>query len=136
MRWPPKASICRDGEPYLNRYYLLGTGKTLGFFLHHIVASDSHDELHNHPWPWAVSLVLAGGYDEHRRQGDGTVIKRWIGPGRLNILRASDFHRLELRDQRPAWTLFFHARALTHWGFLDPITGAFREYIRKPKSSA
>ena len=57
--------------PYLERYFVAGwsprnrrTGPAL--FLHHFVASDPDDEVHNHPWGWSSSLILTGGYREYR----------------------------------------------------------------------
>jgi len=113
------------GEPYLERYYLFGL---LGWhaYLHRFVDSDPDRGLHDHPWGRAVSLVLSGGYDEIRfadadGHGDrhplGTRTRR-IGPGRLNWLRGSDYHRVVLRDGRPAWTLFLHGPRIKGWGFL------------------
>jgi hypothetical protein len=115
--WPPKNTILRDGKPYLHRYYLLGTGKTVGVFLHHLVASDSKTALHDHPWSWAVSLVLSGGYREHRLRSDGHMMERWVGPLSFNVLRSHDRHRVELREGRGAWTLFLHGRVVKPWSF-------------------
>ena len=125
---PPRSTIPGDdGSPKIHRHYLLGTGKTFGVFLHHFVGSDSPTEFHDHPWSWGVSLILRGGYTEERCLGsDRTITRRWLGPGRLNLLLPNVFHRVELRDRRPAWTLFIHGPKTRRWGFLDSITGAFR----------
>ncbi len=108
-----------NGEPYLERYYLLGV---LGWhlYLHRFVASDPDRGLHDHPWGRAVSLVLSGGYDEIRLsdRAAGITETRWLGPGRLNRLRGEDFHRVSLRKGRPAWTLFLHGPRVKGWGFL------------------
>jgi hypothetical protein len=134
------------GEPYLERYYLLGL---FGWhvYLHRFVDSDPDRGLHDHPWGRAASLVLSGGYDEIRfadaRMG-GTVgataagqrdaghepatRSRHIRPGRLNLLRGSDYHRVVLRDGRPAWTLFAHGPRSKGWGFLR--RGEYRAMAR------
>jgi hypothetical protein len=111
----------------MSRLYLLGTGKTFGVFLHHIVGSDAPAELHDHPWGWGVSVVLRGGYVEERCDRDGAHRgRRWRGPGSVNVLRPGVFHRVELRNGRPAWTIFVHGRKTRRWGFLDSTTGSFR----------
>ncbi len=95
-----------------------------------IVGSDSPTEFHDHPWSWAVSLVLRGGYVEDRRRRDEpTIARRWLSVGRFNWLPPRIFHRVELRDDRPAWTLFVHGPKIRKWGFLDAVTGNFRFWI-------
>ncbi len=125
--WPQRSTILGDdGAPKIHRHYLLGTGKTFGVFLHHFVGSDARTVFHDHPWTWGVALVLRGGYTEESRDRDGTTFaRRWLGAGRINVLLPGVFHRVELRDGRPAWTLFIHARKVRRWGFLDSVTGAF-----------
>lgn len=107
-----------DGEPYLERYYLVGA---FGWhvYIHRFVDSDPDRGLHDHPWGRALSLVLAGGYEELRpRRGDlDDPVSRFVAPGRLNLLRGEDFHRVVLRAGRPAWTLFLHGPRVKGWGF-------------------
>ena len=124
--WPPRATILDDrGAPKIHRYYLIGTGKSFGVFLHHFVGSDSPTQFHDHPWTWGVSLILRGGYIEERRGREAaSSTRRWLGVGRLNLLRPGVFHRVELH-KRTAWTLFVHGRKVRRWGFLDAVTGAF-----------
>jgi hypothetical protein len=63
----PKTTITVNGKPYLTRCYLFGKDRAWGnVYLHHFHSSDQGDELHNHPWVWGLSLVLAGGYSEER----------------------------------------------------------------------
>ncbi len=126
--WPARATIAgQGGDAKIHRHYLVGTGKTFGVFLHHFVASDAPTEFHDHPWSWGVSIVLRGGYtEERRRRDDRTVTRRWLGPGRFNLLLPGVFHRVELRERRPAWTVFIHGPKVREWGFLDSMTGAFR----------
>ena len=125
--WPSRATI-RDenGEAKIQRHYLLGTGKTSGVFLHRFLGSDEPGRFHDHPWTWGLSLILRGGYvEERRRREDPATTRRWLGPGRINLIRPHVFHRVELRDGRPAWTLFIHGPKVRRWGFLDAATGAF-----------
>jgi hypothetical protein len=129
--WPSRATIFdADGRPKIHRYYLLGTGKTSGAFLHHILGDDAPAVFHDHPWSWGVAIVLRGGYFEERcdRRGANRV-SRWLGLGSINMLRPGVFHRVELRDRRSAWTLFVHTRATRRWGFLDSV-GSFRFWSR------
>ena len=125
--WPSHATILdENGRPKIHRYYVIGTGKTFGVFLHHFVGSDSPTQFHDHPWTWGVSLIVRGGYLEERRTRESTMtVRRWLGVGPLNMLRPGIFHRVELRDDRPAWTLFVHGPKVRQWGFLDAITNAF-----------
>jgi hypothetical protein len=125
-----------------------------GVFLHWFHRSDADRELHCHPWRWSLSLGLWGGYEEERIEGawfqvgrtyfendrdwrEETVreaahrfgrvpriVRRRIGPGRLNFLRDKTFHRVTLFDPRGCLTLFIAgpkstALAGTTWGFLS-----------------
>ncbi len=143
-----------NGSPYLRRIYLTprrknASGKAWwpGVFLHHFYRSDS-DRLapHNHPWQNATSLILAGGYTEHRYypEFDHPAITdpvpedfRWTHkthkPGSINRIKANDFHWVELLDEtNGAWSLFFAFDNVQDWGFFDTIKNKFlpwREYL-------
>lgn len=130
----PCRIISDNGQPYLERYYLF-TLLGVRFYLHRFVGSDPDRGLHDHPWPWAGSVVLHGFYYEETRKGLHKV--RW-----LNWLTGDSFHRVILPcahaypdmpcsqhvsygvshpagGERPCWTLFFHRAAYTKpWGFL------------------
>lgn len=132
----PCRIISDNGRPYLERYYL-GTLLGVRFYIHRFVGSDPARGLHDHPWPWARSIVLSGWYWEETRTGTRKV--RWF-----NKLTGDSFHRVilptrdmlvmtdyerpivgvegyESRD-KPCWTLFFHSAAYTKpWGFLRPV---------------
>lgn len=111
----PCRIISDNGKPYLERYYI-GTLLGVRFYLHRFVGSDPDRGLHDHPWPWAGSVVLFRHYLEETRNGLRKV--RW-----LNWLTGDSFHRVIL-DGGPCWTLFFHRAAYTKpWGFLRPIEG-------------
>jgi hypothetical protein len=138
-RLPCRIIDGEQGEPYLERYYVLGL---FGWhvYLHRFVDSDPDRGLHDHPWKRAVSLVLTGGYDELRfvtapsqadaigRPPDPEIIARPLSPGRFNLLRGTTYHRVLLRDGRPAWTLFAHGPRAKGWGFLRD--GEFRPMAR------
>lgn len=113
------ARIIDDGEkPYLERYYV-GTVLGVRFYLHQFVGSDPARGLHDHPWPWAFSIILAGSYMEETRNGTKPV--RWF-----NFLLGTSFHRVVLNERYgrklPVWTLFAHrAKRSKRWGFLKPF---------------
>ena len=104
--------IIADGdEPYLERYFLF-RAFGLQAYLHRFVASDPDRGLHDHPWPWALAIVLAGRYREMRRSGAREV--RWF-----NLLTEDTFHRVVIPAGAPdVWTLFVHRSGRTKlWGF-------------------
>lgn len=86
-------------------------------FVHYFYRSDEDRELHNHPFRWAVSLILAGGYLETRDAG-WKVVKT----GETNTILESTFHRVTLLDEQAGcWSLFVCRRAPAGdaWGFLQ-----------------
>ena len=136
----PCRIISDNGTPYLERYYL-GTLAGVRFYLHRFVGSDPARGLHDHPWPWARSLVLSGWYFEETRAGMHKV--RWF-----NRLSGDTFHRVILPKRvvldggeggsgragsstarrigpsQHCWTLFWHrAKYVKPWGFLRPQDG-------------
>jgi hypothetical protein len=99
--------------------------------LHQFHRSDEDRELHNHPWRWGASLVLAGGYIEVlrvRAQAGGfardRVLQRPVLPGSINRLKADTFHRVELLE-RDCWTLFASGPVVQSWGFWSLATGRY-----------
>jgi hypothetical protein len=106
----PCRIISDAGSQYLERYYLF-TVLGVRFYLHRFVASDPDRGLHDHPWPWAFSVILSSRYQEQRRDGVRTV--------RLfNHLSGDTFHRVIL-THGPVWTIFAHrATRSKEWGFL------------------
>lgn len=108
----PARVITQDGAPYLERYYLFDL-LGMRFYLHRFVGDDPDRGLHDHPWRFAFSLVLAGWYIEQTRQGARPV--RWV-----NFLLGDSFHRVILPSAEPVWTLFAHRIGdVKAWGFLE-----------------
>jgi hypothetical protein len=150
----PSTTITINGKPYLTRYYVFLSDRSWSnIYIHHFHTSDQGDELHNHPWEWGLSLVLAGGYVEERARDPHVwesvpnvismidqsqpveIIKRVVKPGTLNFIRKSDFHRTDLRDEkRGAWTLFFTGPRRSDWGFLNRHTSEFKDYRLNPEA--
>lgn len=123
--------ITREDDPYLSRWFLFRT-KHLRVFVHKFHRSDWDEELHNHPWKWAMALILRGGYSEERRVRD-LVVRRECRPGSLNFIKNDTFHRVDLYDST-CWTLFVAGRKTADWGFWDRVTGKFvpwREHVEK-----
>ena len=164
---PPRIIWDRNGKsPYLSRFYLVNPPRMpdgswpfdkngalregitwptrrWGIYLHKFHRGDDERELHNHPWRWAVSLILSGGYIEERRHGrdyEYVVRVRRFRPGMINIIRSSDFHRVDLVGKE-AWSLFLVGPKFSSWGFWCRNTGRFwpwRQFIselRDPTSS-
>jgi len=158
---PPRVIYDRLGRsPYLSRWYLLGGPRTDGeafdqhgatlpgvvfqnlpinIYVHRFHRSDDDSALHNHPWRWSVSFILAGGYTEERRDdtdpgdGYGRVVTREVRPGSVNVIRDSDFHRVDLLEH-DAWSIFVAGPKSGSWGFWDRWTGEYlpwREFIGK-----
>jgi hypothetical protein len=98
-----------------------------GLYLHHFHRGDDEPELHSHPWRWAVSLILAGGYIEERRLGTHCVKRRTVRPGSVVVLRASTFHRVELLEH-DAWSLILTGPKRDEWGFWNMATDRFLEH--------
>lgn len=80
--------------------------------LHHILRGDDDRHFHDHPFDF-VSLILAGGYMEHRPGKP----QRVCLPKTLVRHRAEDLHYLKLLGGRPAWTLVFATPKRREWGF-------------------
>jgi hypothetical protein len=163
----PRVIYDREGKsPYLSRYYIIGRPymadgsepidrfgnpkpeaifpKTLGFaiYLHKFHRSDDDNALHNHPWEWARSLILAGGYSEERREPDReTVVRRTIRPGDWVKINADHFHRVDLLED-DSWSFFIAGPKTSDWGFWERESGAsgptipWREFIARIRGAS
>lgn len=92
-------------------------------YLHHYLRSDPDRGLHDHPWPWAVALPLAGGYFERRLvrvvMGVPDEVIRRRRPFMPYFLTGFDFHSVVTRQDSTNWSLFFTGRGhFKPWGFL------------------
>lgn len=120
----PRVIYDRNGRtPYLSRWTLLRT-RHLRVFLHRFHRGDDELELHNHPWRWAASLILAGGYLEERRGAGGAVRVKRVRVGTVNLLRANTFHRVELCSP-VSWSLFIAGARVQDWGFWNRDTKVY-----------
>ena len=107
----PTRHISHKGQPYLERSYV-ATLFGMRIYLHRFVACDE-DGLHDHPFRYSGSLILAGWYYEDKWAGRRK--RRW-----LNLIGPNDLHRVVLPESQGAdvWTLFFHTARVKPWGFL------------------
>ena len=105
-----------DGSPYVDRVLL---PRVLGrrVILHRIYRADRDPWMHNHPWRTARFLILSGGYAEERPAIDGGRNTRWLGPGDVNRLHASDFHRI-VHVVPNTCTIGWIGDRCQDWGFL------------------
>jgi hypothetical protein len=55
-------------NPYLLRWWVIPRNRWFNIYPHHMLRDDDPRALHDHPW-WNVSIVLKGGYMEHRAHG-------------------------------------------------------------------
>ena len=81
--------------------------------LHHILRSDNDRHYHDHPFDF-VSLILSGGYIEHRPNQP----QRLYLPKSVLVRKAKDLHYLKLLG-RDAWTLVFATNRKRAWGFAN-----------------
>jgi hypothetical protein len=126
-----------DGSPYLLRVYLTPRKpeelrKRPAPWLHYFFRGDLDRECHNHPFQWAASLILTGGYVEERRMPDDRVLTFERKPGQVNFLKANTYHRVKLNTGR-CWTLFLAGPRVDKprdesWGFWDAETGAYEHH--------
>lgn len=92
-----------------------------GARVHWILKSDDDRAMHDHPFD-SISIVLKGGYWEHKPDGS----RKWCGPGTVIRRKAEDVHRLELVSElsehgqiyyQPCWSLFIMGPWRRDWGF-------------------
>lgn len=113
-----------DGSLYLRRIYLLPF-----LYLHRIAQADSDRHLHNHPWKWARSLILSGGYLEAYQDGVASAWT-WRTPGKVVKLGSSLYHRIALVEPG-TWTLFLTGPRTQSWGFITENGFVdYEEYFR------
>lgn len=103
-----------EGKPYLERHYVC-TVFGVRVYLHRFVACDE-DGVHDHPFRYSVSLILAGWYYEDRWAK--RYVRRWF-----NFIGPNDFHRVVLphHASHDVWTLFMHVPRTKPWGFLRAV---------------
>ena len=114
----PTRHISHLGAPYMERSYV-ATVFGIRIYLHRFVACDE-DGLHDHPFRYSASLILAGWYWED--QWASRRKQRWF-----NVIGPNKLHRVVLPEATGAdvWTLFLHSPRVKPWGAIRP-TGSGR----------
>jgi len=128
-----------DGTLYLERFKLFGwmPGDSrrypFSIYLHRFHRPDLDDAPHSHPWKWAFSIILAGGYWEARPIEHGATELRPLRAGSTNFLRDDSFHLVTQLVGRETWTLFIVGPKTSSWGFLVPGRGVvpWRDRLRE-----
>lgn len=115
-----------DGTPYLSRYKLHGwmpqdqVETPCSVYLHQIHRHDLDEAPHSHPWDWAQTTVLHGGYTEVRGiVQDGKfaeLVRRGYRPGEGYFMAGEQVHRI-VSVQPDTWTLFMVGPKRKSWGF-------------------
>jgi hypothetical protein len=120
-----RRDICgEDGTLYLQRFRVLGwmPGSSwrlpFSIYLHRFARADLDDAPHSHPWAWAFSLVLHGGYLEMRANGADRSERswRWLMPLSMNWLWSDTYH-VVTTIKPETWTLFIVGPKAKSWGF-------------------
>lgn len=109
--WVPKGPI--------QRLYLFRWESVMSIYIHRIPRPDVDRDLHNHPWKWAKSFVLRGGYKEQRLTRTGRIISKWVMAGDSNRLDDNTYHRIDI-ILPDTLTLFIAGPRNKSWGFLTP----------------
>lgn len=113
MKFLKKRIISRDdGKPYLIRHNLFEC-KHFSIKIHKILLSD-FDCPHDHPWAF-FSIILHGGYIEHRYNDKGFVKSKIYHPFNMLYRKALDRHRLEIHQ--PCYTFVITFKRTRIWGF-------------------
>lgn len=114
----PDLVIGEPDAPYLKRWYVIPRNPVANIYLHLILRSDEDRALHDHPW-WNVSIILIGGYFEHRIAAGGIASRTWRGWRSITFRAARAAHRLEIDPAHgeTAVTLFITGPRFREWGF-------------------
>lgn len=127
----PETGILED---YLTRsYFLLKDWSFINLYLHHFHVSDKGLKLHNHPWQWAISLILISGYGEWRRMPDDTIKYKIVKPWSFNFITPWSFHKVDLLG-KDCWTIILAGKRNPSWGFWDPETKQYEDFRSNPNA--
>lgn len=135
-RRPPDFLIGGTESPYLCRWFVIHRNPIFNVYLHQFLRSDDDRALHDHPWLFNASLLLAGEYIEHtilaggievrtsRRAGDWK-LRLGPAPHRVELQTIADFVRSQPDNlvPIPCWTLFITGPKVRTWGFHCPRAG-------------
>lgn len=140
-----KEDIMRnEGEIYLRRWTLLRTGKSkflkifglddIRIYIHKFMSSDHTRCLHDHPND-LISFIFWNGYDEEYWDNKEKISKfaTYKAPC-LRKFPASHAHRVDLLNNKPAWSLVFMYKKTRNWGFwLTNTKNKKRKWVNSEK---
>jgi len=112
----PDFIVGKPEDPYLLRWFIWKKSwfKYFKIYLHKFCKSDWDRALHDHPSK-SISFLIKGEYREITPNG----IKYWCAPS-IIFRDEKTPHRIELIDDKPAWTIFIFGKHLKEWGFWCP----------------
>lgn len=144
VRWAlmKKFVISRTpGDVYLTRWRIFST-PMFGVLLHKITGPDPDQHPHDHPWEF-WSVVLKNGYTEllttwKLKDNRFIAVTKFRGWRRFSFHRMhrGDYHSIKrLHNEQTTWTLVFHGKRKSDWGFLvnqgsTPLHVPWRIYLR------
>ncbi|MCY4130597.1 MAG: hypothetical protein OXG15_15340 [Gammaproteobacteria bacterium] len=115
--------IFLNGKPYLTRYYLKGdgSGRRFELYLHFIQLKDPYRWLHNHPWPWFLSIVLRGHYAQEVLCPATNTGRKRVHVRYFNLFRGKNrYHAISDVPEKGVWTLVLvppKSRRTERWGY-------------------
>lgn len=127
----PDFYVGGKANPYIRRWWVWPRNRWINLYLHHILRSDADWALHDHPW-WFVSMILWGGYWEHRgherylwcdpisgctKHEWTEITRKWRWLLSVAFRPTSTAHRIEMPEGKTAWTLVLTGRTVRTWGF-------------------
>lgn len=103
---------------YLHRWHLFAWAKRWpNVYLHHILAPDPGEDLHDHP-AWSISIVLRGWYEEEFEPDfDGVTPYRRSRAGSVRFRPADEPHRITEVSSGGCWTIWIRGGHRRVWGF-------------------
>jgi hypothetical protein len=114
--------VSREGKVHFRRYRLLET-PWFSVYIHNICESDLDLHMHDHPWDF-TTILIKGGYKEYTKDHPVGWYYLPIGrrtydtPGMYMIHhRAEDMHKIQLLDNKPAWSLFLCGPRRREFGY-------------------
>ena len=124
-RRPADFVIGGQDRPYLRRWFVIPRNRLFNVYLHQFLRSDDDRALHDHPWMFNASWLLAGSYMEHTIEAGGIAVKTHREAGQFKVRWGKAPHRVELLNDvfaevdhpLPCWTLFITGPRVRQWGF-------------------
>jgi len=129
LRWArsrtPDFIIGGAERPYLRRHWLIPRNRFFNVYVHEFLRSDDDRALHDHPWLFNASWLIAGSYCEHTIRAGGIVEKMVRVAGAWKFRWGPAPHRVELLQdpfaetlhELPCWTVFITGPRVRNWGF-------------------